>query len=406
MHLLTSDRLTKSQLLLLLRELGYAPRFHSSVSEMEDALEGSDSNTLILIDLSTQISTSELDTLVKYKKQYRIIGFERLDTNSTSNLLIPAHTFETAIIIPSNGERAKLRLKNALKLGGQKQKSTRAPFGVRHRPMSTLSKLAKTALDKTEAISSRYIITESPASYTLLKTLKAASTQEGAFILEAKEEVEFELIAREFNYLSNSDKAALFIIQPENLRIDSLEKLERAATRDGIPINCYVGRTDELDEVAASELELFCNYLSNLRNPHARLIVGHEIGTEDLYREGVATHMSSLFSKAKRIQIPSLRDRPSDIPTICQLTLSHLRSAHPFLFVHRVSQEAETYLSEQRNHYSYTKLVRILRNAIALSKRETLSVEDIKNYGESDMTTQHLLETMADESYFPQSANF
>jgi hypothetical protein len=27
--------------------------------------------------------------------------------------------------------------------------------------------------------------------------------------------------------------------------------------------------------------------------------------------------------------------------------------------------------------------------------------DDIKNFGESDLTTQHLLESMADESFFP-----
>ncbi|MGJ8639781.1 MAG: hypothetical protein ACSHYA_10335 [Opitutaceae bacterium] len=437
MHILTSDRLTKNQLSLLLRELGYAPTLHSDVASLRKALQECKPLTTILIDLLHEIPDDDLKAIQTFDEELNLIGFERFDKNTRDEDRIPATTFSTSLIIPSHTERAKFRLKNAVKArkgtSGLLGNTTRGPFpgGITRAPFKggntrTPSKLTRPPFKFNKADASkrpfpkisnplsnndsnptpRYLTVRSRSSEKLFEKLRSSVSIEGFLILEAVQDAEFEIICRELNYLTNSDTETLHILQPENIRIDHLEKLERQANKSKIIINCYVGRTDELDTIAASELRLFGEFLCNLRNPHLRLILGHELGSESYYRHGVSEHLTPINLKATRIVVPSLKDRPEDIPVICQQTLSNLRTVHPFLSVQRISKDAEDYLSEHRSDFSYTKLVRILRNAVALSKRSTLSVEDIKNYGESDITTQHLLETMADECYFPQSANF
>jgi hypothetical protein len=174
-------------------------------------------------------------------------------------------------------------------------------------------------------------------------------------------------------------------------------------------LHVYLGRSDDFSADALHEVELFIDYLSNLRQPYLRVYLAHAYGSEEFFREGVAKIFKPLTNKLRRLSLPSLADRASDIPKICHGTLGLLRTAHPFLLVQQISNSAVDYLVETRSSLSHGQLIRILRNSIALSKRPTLGVEDIKNYGESGLTTQHLLESMADENYFPpeqQSVNF
>jgi hypothetical protein len=45
--------------------------------------------------------------------------------------------------------------------------------------------------------------------------------------------------------------------------------------------------------------------------------------------------------------------------------------------------------------------VRVLRNAMALGESETLSEKELKHLDDNSPTTQHLIESLADEKYFP-----
>ncbi|MGJ8653276.1 MAG: hypothetical protein ACSHX8_08380 [Opitutaceae bacterium] len=414
MHLLTTDRLTKSQLSLILRDLGHSPEFHNSFNELTKGLDANVGSSHILIDLRFELSVLELETLKSKYPTASHIGFERYDTSLETAKRIDASNFSTSIVIPSHSERAKMRLKNALRgTSGVNRKvlpsTTRPSFSFKRKVTQPPFQKTKNRADSraSDTVSSRYLTTKSLTSVRFMETLKAECAEKNSFVIfSAEETVEFELVARELNYQMNRDSCPLHIVSSEELRLDNLEKLERKASKSRTRINCYIGPSEDLDQCAASEVKLFIEYLGNLRNPHARLIMAHEHGSASLFQAGVEEHFASLRQKAKEIEIPRLAERIEDIPEICQQTLGFLRSAHPFLVVTRISNEVERYLLEHRELYSYTKLVRILRNAISLCQRESLSVEDIKNYGESDMTTQHLLETMADETYFPQSANF
>lgn len=249
----------------------------------------------------------------------------------------------------------------------------------------------------------RGVARASLAGRDFLQQLSIQSSTDIFCVLRGAEGAEFELAARELNYQLNEDKTPLHVIPLDELSLDELEKAERESAKKQTWLNCYVGRTDDLTESAAIELGLFIEYLENLRNPHMRIILAHADGSEAFLKEGAAEPLKAIIRKRSPLIIPSLQDRPEDISPICRTLLAALRTAHLFLLVYSISNEAIDYLVSESSALSFSKLTRILRNSIALSQRTSLGVEDIKNYGESDTTTQHLLESMADESFFPQS---
>jgi DNA-binding NtrC family response regulator len=247
----------------------------------------------------------------------------------------------------------------------------------------------------------RYLIGESPAGRAFVSDLKKCATESTSIFLVGQDEAEFELAAREVNYFANRDCAPLEIVTGDDLSIDYLQAVERQANAIKQPMLAYVGRVDDWNERAIRELVLFVEYLKNLRNPHLRLIMAYQQGSDEFFQIGVADYVKKLRKQVQSVQVPSLAERAEDIAPLCQILIGSMRAAHPFLLVGRISREAIDALVEDRANYSYAKLVRILRNSIALCQRTTLQIEDIKNYGESDLTTQHLLESMADEQYFP-----
>ena len=112
--------------------------------------------------------------------------------------------------------------------------------------------------------------------------------------------------------------------------------------------------------------------------------------------------MRDVRKKDNTLSLPTLSERAEDIFLICKTMLAALRMAHPFVRVASFEPEAFSFLQSQGGELNYQKLVRLIRNTAALCKAEIATVEDLKNYSESDGITQHLLESMADESFFPQ----
>ncbi|WPJ96435.1 hypothetical protein SH580_01805 [Coraliomargarita algicola] len=410
--MLTSNRTTRSQLALLLRELGFTPIFHEDFRALLSALSGKPGD--LLVDLSMDLSELELERLKAAQPKAIVIGFQHY-SESRTNAPLKTNGYTNLIVIPSHAERAKARLKSAFRNSTNESSSTRswatrAPFSYSRppstaktpRPFATKPKLTRTD------IRSRYITAYSAVSKDFVHCLKEECKPGTTLILTGEEGTEHELAAREFNYQFNADSVPLYILPSDTINIKELERLEQKANKAKQPINCYLGRSDDFNQESIQQVELFRQYLDNLRNPHLQLIIAHEHGSECCFHHGVEAPFKQLQSKAKSLTIPPLRARSEDIAPVCHTLLGTLRSAHPFLLVQYISNAAIEHLVEHRSELSYVKLVRLLRNAVALSQRNSLEVEDLKNYGESDMVNQHLLETMADEQFFKeqQSANF
>lgn len=411
-YVLTKDRRAKSQLSLLLHDLGYPPRFVANQSELRESVSTSGEVKSLLLDIQHISDERELERLKQQHPKLRLIGFDLFERNRAGHANYPT-ALDSCIVIPSHAERAKARLKSALTVSNpnavaiKRSGLTRPPIAFK-RPASKIS--VKSALRNKAAaaptannfpVPTQYMTAVSPIAKAFVMQLKAETTDRNVVILTGGEGAEFELAARELNFQVNADRPPLHVLNSDDLSLDMLEKVERAAAKAHTPAYCYIGQTDDLDETSATEVSLFLEYLENLRNPHLRVILAHHDGSEALFKEGVAEIVQGIRSKRRATQVPSLEQRAEDIPSICNALLASLRTAHPFLLVSSITEDAIQHLVDSRSEYSHSKLIRSLRNAIGLSQRTALCIEDLKNYGESDTTTQHLLESMADEGFFP-----
>lgn len=414
MNVLTIDSKARSQLSILLRELGYSARFHATVDELNTALKEDANGEVVLVDVTLDTDHAALVNSFASVIGVRFIGFHCFSSTTEASMSGNSDAYKTSLFLPGHAERAKSRLKSALaplrKQGGGtrssfktpssalfKRGTTRPPFGFGNAGASIAAPLRP-----------EYLVCASEAGRAFMSRIGAISDDDLATVLVGEDGAEFELVCREINFQKVADRTALHIFTPDEVSLTDLEVLERKAKRERSVLHVYLGRSDDYSADSLREVELFVDYLSNLRQPYLRIYIAHAYGSEELFREGVEDIFKPLTKKLRRLSLPSLSDRAADIPKLCHSTLGLLRTAHPFLLVQQISNDAIQHLVETRSDLNHSQLIRILRNSIALSKRPILCVEDIKNYGESGLTTQHLLESMADENYFPpeQSVNF
>ena len=186
------------------------------------------------------------------------------------------------------------------------------------------------------------------------------------------------------------------MIREEEITEHDLLSLERLALKLKTPVNCFLGNTDTLNVEHRKAIEAFCAHLQKHRVRHIRIIIAHEESNET----PVAKRFPYNLAELKEIRIPSFAERADDVREICNSFLGYLRTAHPFINVTQISEAAIQTVIDDLPRYNYNRLVRVLRNALALSNNTVLLPEDLESYGESDITTRHLLETMADDKYF------
>ena len=439
-QILTDKRLVKGQLSVLIRELGYEPMYHETPVSLLNAATNSTGNTAIFFDLDV-IRTEQLTrACADLPESARKIGFQVLGQNTKPIITEKPEALDYFFILPPNAERAKSRLKTAFRgsdyvegpdrattrsglSGGARRftrsampfkpsgspfkgsKETAAPFPRQSQsPFKSVSPFASIAEgNRAVASDARYIVAHSTVSRNLLKQMSEIKKPSSFVLLAGNEGADFESVAREFNFQSNKDHTQLMILNEEEINVDYLEKAEKAAAKAQLPTICYLGKSENLNQASIEATELFIDFLENLRNPHLRLVLAHEYGTEEFLPAATVEFIKKVHKVRPTVLIPDLKDRDEDIAPLALKLLNTLRSAHPFLNVRNISESALGYLIEHRAELNETKLIRILRNCIALSHRSTLQIEDIKNYGEHDSATSHLVESMADEAYFPSS---
>lgn len=417
MHVLVTNRGARSQLSLLLHDLGCPPVFHSDVDELIARIRLDESSTMVLIQKHEGLAVGRLSELKALRPSLNLIGFELLDDASSSSGQSQLNVLTASFVLPAHPQRARTVLQATIRQYNSGARLNSSPSlkqfraaSAMKRPMGRLQdKLSSVHRPRGEALKAlrvRYVVCESPVMRSFVGSFGQISWGRSVCILQGEPDAEFELVAREINFQENSDQVPLRFIQNDEVQIDILEKMEREAKRSNVVMNCYVGRTDELDAEQVKELLLFAEYLRNIRTPHLRMILAHEIMGDGLLREGAEADVLKLLKTSSRVEIPRFNARTLDIREICFSVISSLRTAHPFLMVHSISNEAIDYLIEQRGDLSFGKIARMLRNAVGLAQHSVLEIDDLRNYGESDDSIQHLLESMADEKYFPTAENF
>jgi DNA-binding NtrC family response regulator len=399
-------------------DMGHSPAFHASWASLCEAIHPpTPTASAILIDLSIAIDATRFSQIQSEHKALHLIGFESLTAKRLTSNEGYLSQLSQSLVLPPHAERAKSRLKSVLR--HTQRANAHSPSNQR-KAATNLPRLTKSGFKRaaTQIIGSsrklspvagakqqdaQYMATRSAHSLTCLREIQGLDAP-NMLLLQGEEGTEFEIIAREINFQLFKESNPLHILPADELRLDSLEKLERAAKSSQSLQCCLIGKTEDLTENSARELGLYIEYLDNLRNPHLCIILCHELESEAYFHAGMIEHYQQFVSKLHRIEIPAIRQRAEDIPYLCRHQLAALRTAHPFLQVHAITNEAIDYLVQNKENFTYDKIVRTLRNAMALSKRTQLCVEDLINYGESDHVTQHLLESMADEQFFPTAA--
>jgi DNA-binding NtrC family response regulator len=395
--------------------LGYTAQFHEDPASLREALSDPSHSQSVLIDLSFEADHAALVEEVAVRSADALVGFQVIEAGASAKVSANAEHYSSNVVLPPHAERAKTRLRTALKsksspLGSKagpsrhnftKNFKTKAPFAFQSKRLRKEADALK--------VSPRYLVCRSDAGDKLLQRLRSVGNNgHHVNVLLGEDGTEFELVCREINYQLDREVERLHVLAPEDFCITDLEKIEREAARERLRRHVYVGRSDEFSVDAMHQFSLFADYLANLRNPHLHIYLAHAAGTSQFFPSGVVELFRPLCDRLDPIRLPAMAERAEDIPGICHATIGMLRAAHPFLAVQGISNQAIDYLVETRSELSHQKLIRILRNSAALCQRPVLGETEIKNYGESEMTSQHLLESMADEVFFPaeQTVNF
>lgn len=157
MEVLTCDRRAKSQLSILLRELGYTASFHDTVGSLEDSLNQDSEARLVLVDLSVEFEHEALAAKYSAVPGMRFIGLQFFSSSQDAAIHLNAKHYRNNIVLPAHAERAKSRLRNVLapkanqgSLGNRLAKSsavssfapklkTRPPFSMKRNSLKETS---------------------------------------------------------------------------------------------------------------------------------------------------------------------------------------------------------------------------------------------------------------------------
>ena len=221
-------------------------------------------------------------------------------------------------------------------------------------------------------------------------------------LIESEDGAEFELVARELNFRANGDETSLTVLDPMHVDADKLEALIK---QQDTTIYCYVGLSYELTR---QSVEQFSHFLAQIHAVNeetpVRFILGHVIDSEEYVSES-AIELVDYFRKSGTIlELPGMNERKEDVHVIAQSIFTTLRVAHPFLCTRTLSSGAVQYLESIHEALDYSRLVRVIRNSMALTQRDTLTEEELKNIRDDSPTSQHLIESLADEKFFKEQS--
>jgi len=415
-HVLVHENRSRSRLSLLLRELGQSAIIHSEYENMIYSLRDETKKTdPILFDLNSLTSDDEpcLGRLKEESGGRPLIGFEEFDPDATGTKMEKAGGLRHYLLLPPQAERAKVRLRTVLaecrraqnptpstakKPAGKGFRRAFTPAG-RGRPFTR--KPTQPPLSKPGGSSLRYLIAESEASRHFSRQFLDSLSFEILMVLTGEAGSEFVLAAREAHYQLYGDQESMVVLPGDAVTLELLHSIEKKAKDSGKARLCYIERCEDAPAEAANALLQFVENLEGMRDPHLRLILSRE-DDYDFISSETEQILARLSENRVWLRMPPLADRPEDIRPIATGFLSALTYAHPFLSVKEFDTEALRYLEENRSRFSYQKMVQTLRNSIALGQQRVLTEETIKNFETHTPSGEHLIESTADEAYFPQ----
>ncbi|PXA02904.1 hypothetical protein DDZ13_14715 [Coraliomargarita sinensis] len=408
-HVLTQDAVSRERLVALLAEMELVCIIHEEVEPLLRAVKKLNKSDVVLYDLSLEDRLWAFERLYTSCRRTNLVGFEQLTKETSEGGQHCIDGMGHYLLLPQNLDRAKARMQEVLKgvARAAAPKKRKPKSRKKSKPQAEAKSLTDPSVkEKHEArpetclTTARYLQAQSVAMQTFLTELDEAVAGAQVVLIDGEDGAEFEMVARELNYHANGDIYPLLVMDPMHLDFDELRDFEKAAAAKDEVHNCYVGLSAELNRSSANALSECLDDLRSLESPHLRIVISHVLDSETYFSETTGPMMRSLREHAATLELPALSERADDIPLIAQRIFSSLRIAHPFLRARTLSRDAIQYLQAECQEFDYSRIVRVLRNAMALGESEILTEKELKNLDDDSPTTQHLIESLADEKYF------
>ncbi|WPJ94783.1 hypothetical protein SH580_15220 [Coraliomargarita algicola] len=396
-HILTTDSRRTEQLTHLLAGGQQAFHFYNDLEALITTLPKLKKTDKVFYDLQLEPVLMAFDALRFGGKKTNIIAFELLPEGSTqSNCPRTAkHYFALSNDLRKSGVRLKQVLHevdtlNLKKKRARKKTSTSTPENLKtsHRkPTSAPITL------------SRYLTAKSDVMQQLLVKIADLAKQPKFVLLTGEDGADFELTAHELNFRTNGDLCPLHIADPMRVEISEIKRKLSPQAATGY---CYLGLSYELGALTIERLNEHLTQLNEegAQEPRPCFILGHVDDSEGYLENEVKTLLNSFRKLGEIVAIPPMAERKEDVSLIAQSIFTTLRTAHPFLMTRMLSRSAIEYMEAQCAEMSYSSLVRIIRNSMSLTERDTLTQDELKSFGDDSPTTSHLIESLADEKYF------
>ena len=398
-HILTSDPKVVAQLTELLAGGQQAFKFYDELEALIEQLPKFRKVDKVFYDLQLERDLMAFDALNFACKKTSLIAFEPLDDLVEEHRSSRPGSAEHYILLSSDNRKAGPRLKELIhkidaratkKKATRKRKASKAKLTPRRGVKNGGEQLPPTI--------SRYLTAKSESMQALLQTISEVAPKDRFIFITGEDGADFELAAREINFRANGDSAQLHIVDP--MRVD-IEAINKNVCADQAVSYCYLGQTYEL---GALSIERLIRYLEREAEPDSGgkpcFILSHVDSSESYLGDASKTLIQLFKDRSDRIAIPPMAERQEDIALIAQSLFTTLRAAHPFLVTRMLTREAIAYLESTCAEISYSSLIRNIRNAMALTERELLTDEELKNFGDDTPTAQHLIESLADEQFF------
>jgi DNA-binding NtrC family response regulator len=404
-HILTTDEAMQEQLTQLLAGGQETFSFYTDLEELIAILPKLKKVDTVFYDLQLEDTLWAFDAIHYGAKKTNLVAFEPVIEGSSEGAHRCPANAKHYLVLSSDMRRSKVRLQKVTneinqlsvkkKAAKRKRERKRAAESATVARVSASQDLGAVIAPVTVA---RHLTTRSPAMQEFAVQISEVAERGSLILIESEDGAEFELAARELNFRANGDAFPLMVLDPMDLCAAQLRILSKGKN---IPCYCYIGLSYELTSHSVGQLaDTLKSVFKKRGDSPIRLILGHVIDSED-YVSATAMDLVKMFRKdGSLLQLPGMCDRKEDVSVIAQSVFTMLRVAHPFLCTRTFTSKAVQFLEDGHESLDYSRLVRVIRNSMALTQRDTLTEVELKNFSDDSPTSQHLIESLADETYF------
>ncbi len=409
LHILTTDDQMVQQLTHLLAGGAQPFSFYSDLEALIAVLPKLKKVDLVFYDLQLEATLWAFDAIHFGAKKTNLVGFEPIAEGSAEGTHRCPANAQYYLVVSKDARRTKVRLQQILHEVDEKNAKKQAKRKKAARKRSADTDAAHVAWEQSKyrndadspVTITRYLRTRSAVMQQFVARICEVANQAPIVLIESEDGAEFELVARELNFRANGDENSLFVLDPMNIDHDLLAKI--AGATEGTVCYCYIGLSYELSAQSIEQLNHFFEVILEAgENTTLRLILGHVADSESYVSEGAMQLVKDFRRSGALLELPGMDERKEDVHVIAQSVFTTLRVAHPFLCTRTLSSGAIHHLESIHKSLDYSSLVRVIRNAMALTERDTLTEEELKNFSDDSLTSQHLIESLADEKFFKE----